>query len=474
MRREMSPVMKGNKEVNEGMVLWLVDDANCYRVYQRGKAHDLDFGIDLYFAHDTGYVPVEPLKGRPVLKDGAVVHESFYMPAKDLLDIVLLSNANLMAIDAASTYPQKVMLGNECDFTDARVGGVCKGGAWYVMGEEGALNLSGKCPSCNGSGLSVSLGPNKVLLIRAPSMRDGATPVKVQDAMTYVEPSPSTTESLTKRIEENRTAARKQLHLYSEQPMTGGDAPSATQVGVGVKAQNAFIAPIASQIFGTMDFVLQTITIQRYGDAEGYYDLIPATQYDLRTEADYIAMLGEAQAKGLPPSAIEEILRGFFAARYGSDPYMAEAFEVIANADTLLTTNWQQLQAMQAKSQVEQWEVILHQRALSLYDELMRDPSFRALEPFEKAERLRAKAQEVAGGQTATAQPAQTPAQRALSHVQQTEGEGDQAMIDGVIDILRGIADMDNRQRSAEERLANFAAEGVTVDRADFLARVMA
>jgi hypothetical protein len=223
-----------------------------------------------------------------------------------------------------------------------------------------------------------------------------------------------------------------------------------------------------------MDFVLQTITIQRYGDAEGYYDLIPATQYDLRTEADYIAMLGEAQAKGLPPSAIEEILRGFFAARYGSDPYMAEAFEVIANADTLLTTNWQQLQAMQAKSQVEQWEVILHQRALSLYDELMRDPSFRALEPFEKAERLRAKAQELAGGQTAAAQTAQTPAQRALSLVQQTEGEGDQAMIDGVIDILRGIADMDNRQRSAEERLANFAAEGVTVDRADFLARVMA
>jgi hypothetical protein len=474
MRRETSIVQKANKDVNEGMVLWLVDAENCYRVYQTGKAHELNFGIDLYFAHETGFVPVEPLKGRPVLKDGAVVHESFYMPAKDLLDLVLLDSANLTAVKAACVWPQRVMYGNECEFTDARLGGSCRKGTWYLPSEEGVLMPSGECPSCKGSGLSVSLGPNKVLLIKAPSARDGVDAPKVQDAMTYVEPSSSTTDTLAKEIEANRTAARRQLHLYSEQPMAGGDAPSATQVGVGVKAQNAFIAPIASQIFGTMDFVLKTVTIQRYGDAEGYYDLIPATQYDLRTEADYIAMLGEAQDKGLPPSAIEEVLRGFFAARYGSDPYMAEAFQVIATADTLLTVNWQQLQAMQGKNQVQAWEVLLHNRALTLYDELMRDPGFRGMEPFEKAEALQLKAQEEAGT-TAPAQAVnETPAQRALRLVQQTEEGDDTAMINGVIDILRGIADMDNRQRSAEERLAQFASEGVTVDRADFLARVMA
>jgi hypothetical protein len=47
-------------------------------------------------------------------------------------------------------------------------------------------------------------------------------------------------------------------------------------------------------------------------------------------------------------------------------------------------------------------------------------------------------------------------------------------MIEGVVTILRGIADMDNRRRSAEERLADFAREGVTVDRQQFLDRVMA
>lgn len=411
LTREQSMVTRGSNEVREGMVLWLVDDMNCYRVAQTGKAHEFTFDVSLYFEHGTEYVPVEPLKGRPVLKDGAVVHESFYMPAKDLLDLVLLDSTNLTSVKAASVYPQKVMLGNECDFTDVTKGHMCQRG-WIVgIGENGAQQTFGKCLSCNGTGLSVTLGPNKVLLVKAGSVRDGVSPPKVQDAMIYVEPSASTTDTLEKQIEVNRNAARRQLHLHSETPIAGGDAATATEVGVGVKAQAAFIAPIASQIFGTMDFVLSTISIQRYGDDEGFYDLVPATQYDLRTEADYIAMLGEAQDKGLPPAAIEEVLRGFFTVRYGSDPYMAEAFDVISRADTILTSNWQQVQAMQGKSQLQPWEIILHNRALTLYDELMREPAFRALDVFDKVARMKEYAQQQVQGQ----QPAEqeTPAQKA-------------------------------------------------------------
>jgi hypothetical protein len=65
--------------------------------------------------------------------------------------------------------------------------------------------------------------------------------------------------------------------------------------------------------------------------------------------------------------------------------------------------------------------------------------------------------------------PSQQLAQRIVD-----ESEGDEQMIEGVVTILRGIADMDNRRRSAEERLADFAREGVTVDRQQFLDRVMA
>lgn len=426
MTREKSEVMKGGKPVMEGMVMWLVDDMNCYRVYQTGKAYEMTFDYDLYFAHDTGFVPCEPLKGRPVLRDGAVMYESYYLPAKDLLDLVLLDSSNLTAIKAASVYPQKVMLGYDCEHTDVGSGGVCHGGDWHVYDATvGAAVPRGKCPSCKGTGMSVSLGPNKVLLVKASNMRGEANSgVSVRDAMAYVEPSSTTPDILEAQIEVNRNAARRMLHLHSETPIAGGDSATATEVGVGVKAQSAFIAPIASQIFGTMDFCLRAIALQRYGSDEGYFELVPATQYDLRTEADYIALLGEAQAKGLPPAAIEEILRGFFAIRYASDPYMAKAFDVISQADGLLTTNWQQVQAMQGKGQVQAWEIALHNKALSIYDELMRDPSFRALDAFDQSQRMVEFAKTKFAGAEASNTPAPlTPAQRAAQLVQQTEVE---------------------------------------------------
>lgn len=337
----------------------------------------------------------------------------------------------------------------------------------------------GKCPSCKGTGVAARLGPAGVLFVKETPARENGTQTKVQDAMTFVEPTATTLTFLREEINANTTAGRKMLHLYSETPVAGGDAETATQVGVGVKAQTAFIAPIASQIFGLMDFTLSCIARQRYGDDEGMFTLVPATQYELRTEADYIALLGEATQKGLPPAAIEEILRGYFNIRYASNPDMQRAFEVIAIADTLLTTNWQQITAMRAKNEVTAWEVALHQQALSLYDKLMQDPQFRGLETvFDKAEAMREFARVNLGGEQQPAQaPALTPAQRARELAQETEVEDDEDdtdMIEGVIELLRGITDMENRQRSAEQRLADFAREGVTVDRADFLQRVMA
>jgi hypothetical protein len=132
---------------------------------------------------------------------------------------------------------------------------------------------------------------------------------------------------------------------------------------------------------------------------------------------------------------------------------------------------------MQAKGEVKGWEVALHQQALGLYDRMMQDPLFRALDIFAKSDAMRQYAmQQFASEMTAMNVPIVRPAQMmAQSIVEETENDNDNddEMIEGVIDILRGIGDMDNRQRSAEERLADFAEQGVDVDRDDFLRKVM-
>jgi hypothetical protein len=150
---------------------------------------------------------------------------------------------------------------------------------------------------------------------------------------------------------------------------------------------------------------------------------------------------------------------------------------VIVQADRLVAANWQQIAAMQGKGEVKAWEVALHQQALGLYDRLMQDLAFRQLDVFAKADAMKTYAQSQFAGEATTTGP--VPVLRpvrdmAASIVQETENNDDNAeMIDGVVDILRGIADEENRRRSAEERIADFTAQGIAIDREAFMQRVM-
>jgi hypothetical protein len=155
---------------------------------------------------------------------------------------------------------------------------------------------------------------------------------------------------------------------------------------------------------------------------------------------------------------------------------------VIVQADRLVAANWQQIAAMQGKGEVKAWEVALHQQALGLYDRLMQDLAFRQLDVFAKADAMKTYAKDLFNGEhngeaaTAGAVPVLRPVRdMAASIVRETEedDDDDQEMIDGVIDILRGITDEENRRRSAEERIADFTAQGIAIDREAFMQRVM-
>ena len=189
------------------------------------------------------------------------------------------------------------------------------------------------------------------------------------------------------------------LHLFSEQPIAGGDAVTATEVGVGVKAQQSFIKTIADQLFGVIDFTIDCIAKQRYGKegAVEAYTLIPATTFDLRTEVDYLRDLRTAMDSGMPPSVIEEIMRGYIHMRYGSDPWMREAFEVISLADRLFTLKWDAIAVLLGRGEVSAADVALHSEALSLYERKMQEPEFRNMDTIARADALKAYADELYG-----------------------------------------------------------------------------
>ena len=469
---ERSRVKVGGSIVEQGIVMWIVDSEKCYRVEQTGEAWKMTFAITEHFEHGQGYPPCIFLMGTPTLKDGRVIHQSVYLPSKPSFDTVLLDTTYLMMVKSNSAYPYRVMLGNQCNYVGTDMGH-CVGGNLTYVEEGGRMAVHGKCPKCNGTGLAARLGPNGVLFVEEAKRGDTTTP-SVHDAMTFVEPTSTTMDFLRREIVDQTNEGRKVMHLSTETPIDGGESKTATQSGIDNKGTMAFIKPIAQQIFAVIDFTLDCMATQRYGKevADEIYTLIPAMSFDLRTESDYMAEI--AASATLPPPLRQVVLEGYINTRYSGDATMKEAFEAIILADRLFALTPMEIAAMQAQKAVEPWEVALHNDALAVYERLAQDGSFLALDKFAKADALRAAAKEASG---ATASGGQDLAQRLVAQAQgatQPAGEDDTAMIEGVIEILRDIADMDNRRTSAERRLADFEREGVAVDRADFLARVMA
>ncbi len=392
LTNEKSMVSKGGKMVKEGIVYWLVDDMNCWRVAQTGLAFELQFEITLHFQHDQGYPPCIFLMGTPTIYGDRVVYQSHYLPAKPSFDTVLLDTMNLFASKSSSAYPYRVMLGGECEYQTAQMTR-CVGGDLFGVDEENNTVNHGTCPKCKGTGLAARLGPNGVLFVHEGKRGEGA-PLGVKDAMTFVEPAATTLTFLRDEIIDQTNEGRRMLHLAAEQPMQGGDQKTATEAGIGVKAQMAFIKPISDQIFTILDFVLDSIAIQRYGvEGEKLYHVIPATTFDLRTEADYMAEFKESLT--MPPALRQTVLDGYLHTKYSGNPELRETFDAIALADRLWILQAGEIAAMQAKTPIEPWEMGLHNDALSIYERLLLEKGFMALDKYAKADRMQAKAKEL-------------------------------------------------------------------------------
>ena len=384
---DTSDVEKGGKIVKEGMVLWLIDDQNCWKIEQVGKAHELKFQVELHFNHAQGFPPCTQMLGVPTIHEGSILWGSRYMPAKDLFDLVLLDSTYLLSSKSSSAYPMRVMLGHECEYSDS-VGNHCVGGNLMGIAEDGITQrVISSCPSCKGTGISARLGPHGVLFLKEQQRGDSQN-LSASDAMTYVEPAGNTMQLLREEMTANINEGRRMLHLHSEVPITGGDATTATQVGVGVKAQMAFIKPESDQLFYLIGFVAECITRQMFGLDEMPYQIVAATQFDLRTEADHLAEITEAIKSGMPPAIVEETLRAYVHARYASNPAMRDMFDTIIRADRLFATGWSNIATMQAKGDVKGWEVALHSDARSIYDELAEDPKFLAGSITERAKAM--------------------------------------------------------------------------------------
>lgn len=366
---ERSEVEYNNKMVMDGMVYLIFDDQWIYKAVQVGKKVDYQFEIIEWFNHATGMVPVKRVDGISIQIDETMMQQSPFLYATDVLDEVLLDAALLRGIKPTCTYPYRVMIGDPCQF-QIRIDGenvTCDGGWHYRM--DGGKSM---CPECNGSGLKDRISPYGTLLIKPQTSTSQGDNISPDSAIFYAAPSTETPRFLREEIAHNMNQAYEILHLKkTNNKVQGGEGITATEAASDQKALIAGIKQNCMQLFDMYEWCVNMVGLMRYGENYRQPTIKRPVNYDFYLESDYLAQINEAIMAKQPPFVIQSIIYKYLQTLYYPDVQGQQIFNLISQADRLLTMTLDEINLKLSKGLVDKWEVVLHDSAINLVNSLM-------------------------------------------------------------------------------------------------------
>jgi hypothetical protein len=404
---ERSWVEYAGKRQKIGFIFELYDDQVIWRITQVGKYIEDTYEITPYYKHGLGYIPATRLKGRPTYYDNKIVWQSQLTLVVDILDEAILDNTNLRSIKASSTYPQKVMLGNVCRHEVIYDGVPHKCEQGYILNQKGTGY--DKCNVCMGSGLQMRTSPLNTILIKPKDSLDQGDQIKPSEALNFQQPSTESAQFLRSEVIDHLNRSKEILHLKTTNAVVkGAEDMTATGMAIDEKAKNAFLSQPVNQIFDTGEFVIKCIGAMRYGDKFGAPTIQRPVTYDFNSEADYLNNIAKAQESGAPPVVIQGYLSKYLKSVYYDDKRVARIYDLMLASDRLLSLSQEEINIKLARNLVEPWEVILHDSARSIIDNLLlTNPGFLELDLIAMKEALIAAAKALV--------PALPAGQRALT-----------------------------------------------------------
>jgi hypothetical protein len=412
---ERSEVEYNNKMVMEGAVFLIFDDQWIYKAIQVGKKVDNQFEVIEWFNHATDMLPVKRVDGISIQIDEVMMQQSPFLYATDILDEVLLDSALLRGIKPTCTYPYRVMIGDPCQF-QIRIDGenlTCDGGFHYR--HDGTKTL---CPDCNGTGMKDRISPYGTLLIKPQTSTTAGDNISPDSAIFYAAPSTETPRFLREEIAHNMNAAYEMLHLKkTNNKVQGGEGITATEAASDQKALIAGIKQNCMQLFDMYEWCIDMIGLMRYGENYRKPVIKRPVNYDFYLESDYLAQINEAIAAKQPPFVIQSIIYKYLQTLYYPDVQGQQIFNLISQADRLLTMTLDEINLKLSKGLVDKWEVVLHDSAINLVNQLMMEnPAFFEQDFDTQLQQLVAKAKEISGAIALTT-PSGFNAQNLVSNI---------------------------------------------------------
>jgi hypothetical protein len=190
--------------------------------------------------------------------------------------------------------------------------------------------------------------------------------------MGFVSPQTDTLEFTRKMADQYVQDSKSMLHIHtSNADVKGKEDMTATVAAIDVKAMYAFVQPDSDETFDVFQFLLDVIGKVREGSEFEGAELQYPTTFDYRTDADILDDIRIARESNAPSHIISALIYQYISNRFYSDKATAKVSEIVMNADRLLTLTNSEVTERKAQGLVQAWEVVLHDSAFQLINELI-------------------------------------------------------------------------------------------------------
>lgn len=362
MSEEKSEVYFGNSKdkVHEGVVMYLYDDENIYRIFQIEKKIDWKFAYEVYYKHDLGYMPAWKLKGIPEkVYENNPVYQSYFISCVPYLNTAVKMNSTLDCSIAKVAFPIRAYYGTKCKAQG------CSNGMIYEAGKE-----PHKCPTCGGAGV-MKFSPLRDHVQDAPTATDQIDQMPFP-SITYVSPDAAILEFSRNKIKEDIVAAFTFINIdVTSRADSNGTQTSATEIKIDRDEFYTFLLTISNELFWLFNkFADTTAKLMGKGDVT----VSAPKQFDLTTSAQLTTELGVAT---LPTVAKAKLNVEYLAKRFPQDGNIVKIGEIVELVDAYAYNTPQEIIMFKGAGVIQLWQVILHNEILNfIADEVDKDEKF--------------------------------------------------------------------------------------------------
>jgi hypothetical protein len=454
----------GSEVREEGMVYNIVDSVNYYKLRQYGRKEDASFELLVHYPHRLNRLPIDVLGGEEVVMTNTrtnkdeVWYQSFVANAMPYANECARQWSDHQGVLVTAGFPLREVEGIDCAYKGCHNGYITEKG----LNEE---ILRKSCPSCKGRGKVAPFGPYGVLIRKKASMLEGQTGASDRDMVKFINPDPSILEFGNKTWRDYKADLEKELNqLFID------EAQSGVAKNIDREHKVAKLDTIGYHLYMVlMKHTIEDIAeLMFFGVDDTDIQISLPPTFIVRSEEDLTSEMQSLKQAGAPFAMDGLVWMEFVRKRFPGQATLVKSVEVLAEYDVLFGMSDEDIVAQRAGGLIDDVLVRRHTLAPAALKRLTREYGADVLYQDNIFDLIDDKVEALL-----PAARLESPGDIESPGEEEGEEEDNTEMINGIVSMLRRIADTDNRMSSAEASLADFEAEGIVVNREEFIQRVM-